>query len=563
MKKISILIYMLSHLLFGSGCYMNYGYSDMHHIKTTIKQQIDEKEVNIVSTLYLRYIEENNNSYIIAWLKDPNREDETKDAIDTESIYAPFLIEKERKYPDGFVIKKLQLLSQDENIKQQLFGLMDILQFKNHNESYKALITNGKIEVDENLTSKGIHLSYGKLFTKNIKNEAITYNASNINIVPSNNCTIWNAVDATQRVEIEQHLLNINIIDNREFNLTRLDEKLDKNHWFLQLGTDIKQWNIGKAKTKLSLTEASALFTAKEQEIKALLGDLDKLEEWIKKNEAFLQYLDVLLEDNSLDDEVSKKLFSMLGYVDSTVTTNVLGRIVLNDKIAEKERFRAVMAFKNSSAPIDKDTLTDILEYGLSSDNGDDFIQNSLGMLLGTIAKERVNRVSDQAKQIEQSIIDTLQTKENKTISLAAAGNMLGAAPQNLIEAVDSVMLTSEDSYTRAKSANALSRIGKSGVTTKEFSTLIENETNTDAQSELIEASVSADGFNADNEFRTFLVKKAYHRKDASSNRVSALKTLLKTDYGKTQEEKKSIRKMMLGEKNSDIIKLLKTLYRR
>jgi hypothetical protein len=140
---------------------------------------------------------------------------------------------------------------------------------------------------------------------------------------------------------------------------------------------------------------------------------------------------------------------------------------------------------------------------------------------------------------------------------------MLDAAPRNLIEAVDSVMLTSEDSYTRAKSANALSRIGKSGVTTKEFSTLIENETNTDAQSELIEASVSADGFNADNEFRTFLVKKAYHRKDASSNRVSALKTLLKTDYGKTQEEKKSIRNMMLGEKNSDIIKLLKTLYRR
>ena len=164
MKKISILIYALSSLLFGSGCYTNYSYVDTHHTETTINQQIKSKKVKIVSKLYLKYIEENNSSYIIAWLKSPNRKNDTKDTIDIESIYAPFLIEKDSRYPNSFIIKNLQILSQDYNVKQQLISVIDILQFKNRNESYRALTANGKIEIDGFvMTSNGLELQTKKV----------------------------------------------------------------------------------------------------------------------------------------------------------------------------------------------------------------------------------------------------------------------------------------------------------------------------------------------------------------------------------------------------------------
>jgi len=310
------------------------------------------------------------------------------------------------------------------------------------------------------------------------------------------------------------------------------------------------------------LLEASKVFSAKESEMKELLNDSKGFEAWVRANGDFLQYLDTLLEGNSLDDEVSQKLFANLGYVDTVLTTNVLSRITLNSQIDEKERFRGVMALQGTSAPIDEDTLSEILDYGLSSDNGEDFIQNSLGMLVGSMAKARLDRAPEQAEEIKDNIINAIKSKENKTVSLAAAGNMLTSAPEDLIQEVDNILLASEDSYTRAKSANALSRIEKSNVSTNQFTELLKNEGNREAQTQLIRASASASNFKSDTTFRTFLVDMADNRQKVAVNRVEALKTLEKANFGKTQEEKRHLRKMMLGEKNSDIAKMLKKLYR-
>jgi len=61
---------------------------------------------------------------------------------------------------------------------------------------------------------------------------------------------------------------------------------------------------------------------------------------------------------------------------------------------------------------------------------------------------------------------------------LGAAGNLQELAPEYLVRAVDTILLTAEDEDTRAKSANVLSKLTKSTLNTENFETLINNENN-------------------------------------------------------------------------------------
>jgi len=541
-------------------CYQAYQYNDKHKIKTVMDKQIYNEVKNLHATLHVRYLEDNGSSYNIFWLEDGVTD---RKLVDINSIYSPFIVKNSNK-KNRFMIQQIINLSQDKILEKKLIGIVDILQFESSRGIYRFINSNGNIEVNQTVISNGYSINYLKQYGYDKKLEKVNYFNSDINITLDSGCTLWNRVQSYQKVKINVPIFKGNMLDIRNFNLVKSKIVLDKNHWFFNLSIDISTWDIGTKKQKLSLDDALDNFDSKEKEMLALLDDSQEFEKWIKDNMDFLSYLDVMLEGRELNDEVSKKLFAKLGYIDTAKSTDILSKVTLNVNILEKERFRSLMGLKNTSAPIDVDVLNDIIDYGMSSTNGDDFIKNATGMLIGTIAKERVDRAPEQADYIGGVIIDSINnTQINKTIAMGAAGNMLQTAPDTLVEAVDEVLLSTDDSRIRAKSANALSRIERSNIETQIFQELLMKEENSGTITQLIKASTSAKDFQSSSEFREVLIKLSDNKTKRTPNRVAALKALEKANFGTTKDEKQILRQMMIGEKDSDISKMLKKLYRK
>jgi hypothetical protein len=270
-----------------------------------------------------------------------------------------------------------------------------------------------------------------------------------------------------------------------------------------------------------------------------------------------------MLETRELDDKVSQKLFANLAYIDTVESTDILSRVTMNENIPEKERFRSLMGLKNTSAPVDADLMDSIIEYGFSSSDGDDSMRDATGMLVGTMAKERVDRAPEQANHIAEAIISAIGTDSSKVVSMGAAGNMLQSAPDELVQTVDDVLLSAGDSSTRAKSANALSRMERTEIAIDTFQTLLMDEDNSGTVTQLIKASTVAKDFQSNEKFRAVLVDISNNRSKQKPNRLAALKALEKASYGATEEERQALRKLMIGERDRDISKMLKKLYRK
>ncbi len=258
---------------------------------------------------------------------------------------------------------------------------------------------------------------------------------------------------------------------------------------------------------------------------------------------------------------MSKALFAKLGYINTVESSRILTQVLLDTDLNDRDRFRSLMGLKNTSAPLDDELLYDIIEYGFSSGENN-IIKNATGMLIGTLARVRIDRVAEQYEQLSESIINAIGKSENKTVALSAAGNMLQTASDKIVETVDDVLASDPDALNRKKSAEALSQIGRTNLDTASFQHLMEKEDNSDTLAQLIRTSATAKDFKSNDQYKQFLVDMADNRAGVLSNRLTALETLEKADFGKDSINKTKIRKMMLNEKDRDISKILKKLYR-
>jgi hypothetical protein len=256
-------------------------------------------------------------------------------------------------------------------------------------------------------------------------------------------------------------------------------------------------------------------------------------------------------------------MVAISGYLDTEASTRVLAKVTLNENIDETERFRSLMGLKNTSAPMDTELLKDLIDYGLNSDNGEDFLKNAAGMLVGSLAKERASRSPEQVEIINDAILNSIHTHSDKTVAMNAAGNMQDAANSNVVNAIGNVMTSSDDYKARKASAQAIEKLNRTNLTTETFKGLLNKEENSDTKAQLIKASGSAKDFNTNNQFKQELVNLADNREAIKSNRMASLTALDKNGYGTTKDEKAKIRNMMLGEKDNHIATKLKEMYRK
>ena len=561
MKFIKIVIYsiLLIQVIKAKECSQEYTYLDKHNTKTVMKNSIFNDVAKIEGNLHVRYLENNGTQYNLFWLENGIID---KDKIDIHSIYAPFLI-KTTQQKNEFIIESMKILSKDKNLYQQVIGIVDLLQIKVKKGLYRLKNGMGSVDINETIKNHIYTIKRLKQYKKNIAQSDIQYLHSNIDIILDKNCSLWKRVRLEEEVEFNVHFMKSTMIDKRNFKLDKVTSTLSKNHWFFKLSTDLSKWGFKKEIITLSLNQALLNFRSKEKEMLAIVEDSKKFGEWVKKNIDFLSYLSQILESEELNDKVSQYLFAKLAFIDSFKSTKILTEVMLNQNIIEKERFRGLMGLKNTSAPISQKLVDELIEYGLSAQNGDDFIKNASGMIIGALAKERINRDPEQFERLSNAIITAIETQDNKSVSLVAAGNMLNTAPDNMVYTIDSILLSTTDSATLLQVADALERIDRSNLDTKTFQDIFEKENNSDTSSQLIRASASAKDFKSNKDFKNVLIKLSANKNKVKSNRIAALDTLKKSNFGKSIDDKKIIRKMMIGEEDSDIMKQLKVLYRK
>jgi len=537
--------------------YQSYDYNDTHIIKTEMSDGIRIQKIAVNDKLHLHQIERNGTKYSIFWLQQKGLED--KNDIDKESVNAPFIIENNSS--DGFKITQIKSLSKDRSITNRLIGVVDILQFVSNKEGlFKFINSMGSVEVNQTIEKQAYHLRYLKQYRHKKVRDNIHYLDTNISIITDNNVT-YSQVDAKEFIKIEISSLQSTMTDKRVFTLRKSNVGLSKEHWFLQLSPDIKTWDFYK-KPKLSRVEASKIFNKKQKQMKSLLANRKDFAQWVLDNMDFLSHLDTLLEDYSLEDNVSKKLFAFLGYVDTAKSSTVLSQVFLNKKIDDRERFRSLMGLKNTSAPIDEDSLDQLISYGLYSDDND-ILQRASGMLLGSIAHHREERTPLQYEKISDAIVDAINTTQDKTVALNAAKNMKESASDSIVQSVEDVLLNDTNSLNRKKSAQALLQIKKSNLSVSDFRDIYDKESNSDTKADIIRSSMFAQDFKNSEAYRNFLISIAKRENISKSNKISALEVLDKDDFGQTDKEKLMLRNMMLNSRDRDVSQKMLKMYRK
>ena len=571
MNKIFIFLF-IPLILFGESkeevleeCYKSYKYSDTHFIKTKSNGKSEEKLIMINGFLHVKYFKTKTNKYNIFWLENGTKD---KNKIDLKTVYSPFLVKNIfGAKSNNFGIENIQTILRDEKMTPLFIGVIDFMQFGNKEAKYRWFNSDGIIKVEQTeIDSNSLNITNLKQFDKHgnySKNKKFPKGSTTI--FNTQDCFIWKEILSNQTSKTTFNgTVKFTLTDYRDLNLSVAEKQLDKNHWFVKLPLNIEEWGFDtEIKSKLSLKEALKIFDQKHNEMKSLILDNKKFNFWVQENIDFLLHLSEMLENKILDNEVSKNLFAELGFIDSIESTQILADATLNESLPETERFRALMGLKNTTAPINENILSELVEYGLSAVNSDDFIKTSVGMLTGVFAEQRVERVPEQKEQIQNSIVDAIYNSDFKTIALTASRNMGKSADSIVIDAIDYTLTSSTNSKDIIDSAKAIQTLDKTSLQVEDFENIIENSNSRTVNEAVLKASSSATDFKQNIEFQNKLISISRNKEVDLSNRIASLEALNKANYGETKSEKRNIRKIMLNEHNSEITTILREMYRK
>lgn len=540
-----------------SSCYQSYDYSDEYHVKTSIGGKLNKESINYSGRLHHRSIKKKDESYSFFWLE--NKPFQLEE-IDWNSLNAPFLV---RKGDKGFLIESLHTVSKDKSLHDQMIGLINLLQYSSKPGKYHWKSSIGKVLVEQRTDKQLIKIRRFAQFDNT--GAAIDYNylQSDTIIKPSNEC-YWANVNGSESVKNEIDTFQISTLTDRNFGMKRSDKSLDESHWFMRLNEDTSTWVPTKPpqENKPNLVDILKLYDSNRKYLESIMNDDGKFSKWVSENITFLQNLPDILLNRGINDELSKNLFAELGYQDTAQSTDILAKVSLNPEILEKERFRALMGIKNTSAPISSGSLDQLLSIGLNSTD-ENFINNAMGMLMGTLAKERADRDPEQTQLIGDSIATAIKNETGRSeVTLNAAGNMEQMATKEVVDAVEEKLLH-DDPKVVGRSARVIQKIGKTSLSYSDFEALWSNSPNNSTKKQLIESSSLAVDAKGNENYYGALLKIASNKSTSEEVRLSSLNALGNVGFGSSPEQKTSLRKLMLGERDKDISLKLREMFRR
>lgn len=544
---------------FSKNCYQAYQYNDDFKIKTSfVKTSFDEKK-KYAGFIHTRALTDNlKNRYRIFWF-------ETNDAkIDVNSIHSPFIVSEENG--TGFSIKEIKTLAKNNEIQNKLLGLIELTQFNTDLNTYQSKSSSGAFEVTQEKNSSDIIISRIKPVKLDDPQIDVKIIDSKIKITPSQTC-FPSKFNANETLSVNYTKLKSSLVSMRDFSLIENKEHiLPSDHWFMSLDTDITKWKIPEKKQiekVMTQEEANLKYDGIYTELLQIKSDDSKINKWALENMDFLKNLHHLLTEKEIDDELSRMLFAELGFINTEEVINILADVILKSSIPEKERFRALMALKNTTIEIPQDKLDALIQYGLDYQDKADGFQGTLGMLIGTLAKERLESVPAQVQYINEKITASIMSSlENKHIPLAAAGNMYEAASNETITAIESVLISETNDLFKKESAQSLRKIGKTNISAAEFNDLWNDEKNNFIQDEIIRSSSVAEDAKNNSQYQDSLIDVASKTSNASNIRLAALEALINSGYGKQDDHKSKMKQLIYGETDRNIALKIQEIYR-
>lgn len=560
-KKIPLLLLLLSisQTLSANDCYRAFEYNDRYKIKTTVDKNRSIEKLDYSGILHYRRVTKDNKKISFFWLENKNIKQQD---IQWESINAPFLVKEAGK---GFVISSIASFSRDKFLYDQLIGLVELMQFEIKPGEFSWKSTMGHAYVKQQFDKKEILISRTGQSDSKGPIEGIRYLNSKISIRPERECN-WTEISASETTRAELDVFKISTDTERTFHVHENKEKrLNHSHWFMSLNTNPSSWGLKEdSEPKQSLAELLKKFDAYHLVMMTVMKDSKKFQKWIRENMDFLLNLPEILTLKTLDDELSQNLFAELGYIDTVESVEILSQVALHNGIIEKERFRALMGVKNTSAPMNQGTLSQLLNTGLQAED-EHFINNAMGMLSGALAKQRMRRDPEQANYIGAQIAQAIHSGIGITeVVLQAAGNMEASATEDVVTAIETVLSSGQNDKAIATSAKVLKKIGRSSLSYSEFEQVWSNTDSDIAKSSLIKhSSVAKDVVGNGNYYATLVDIVRDSDTNSDEIRISALTAMSETGYGVSSTQKKQIRQLMLGEYNKDISSLLREMYRK
>lgn len=277
-------------------------------------------------------------------------------------------------------------------------------------------------------------------------------------------CTFFNKAESSREM-IQTSKLVVGDVSVKSTFTAVLDHDavLPADHWFMKLRFDDDLWSSPKFKIKSDLpeNEAKKRIALLVESFRTHLDDENFLESLINKRDNWLIYFSEFLEENDLDEETSKKLFLMLGKLNTRLSVDVLNRVARNTAVHEDHRFRAVAALMTTDAAISEDGLN-----AIRSLVGDQlFINNDVStkayiMSLGLVAASREETAPGQTSEIRRALVGQLYSPDGSLVPVInAVGNLGGSADEQVIASLETIATSTASEHQKASSISSLARL--------------------------------------------------------------------------------------------------------
>lgn len=561
-----LLVWMVSLNAYGK--YRVYDYRDEYVTTNHQNGDVQKFSTQLKGYLHIREIEDERYAFRLVWLES---EDE-KENLDPQSIHAPFLLKGEKSaFDKQFVIREVLSVFHSKILTNQRINLLSLLQFERKSGQYVFPNAVGTMRVEQSHVSPLRIRSKGtQQFSQGKPDKNISILGSDVDIQLNSDFT-WRKVAAVEKVLSKSTLFSFSSENQRKLQVSEYQvdaqhpARLEKDHWFFTLGSDVKTWPMQPPDNSISLARvypASELI-AKGAEFRKLHGKTREMTDWVRNHLHLMKNVDTFFTQSKLDDVSQQKIFAELGYIDTEETVELLTQTAFTGA-SRDTRFRALMALKNTSARFNEASLQKLLKVGLQATNrSDELVKNVMGMITGTLARSRMERNPLQAAEIANAIANMVRKNKFKTVPVVAAGNMKEAAPQNVVQAVDQILLSSSRPADLRVGAESLIRMGKTGLKIEDFQKLLRQRSNLEAHDKLIELSVRSQNFQGHSEYKKELVAFVRDRSRPKVIKKAALDALLQTDFGTRKEDQNQIKSLVATHKDPDLLKLLHQLTNR
>ena len=271
---------------------------------------------------------------------------------------------------------------------------------------------------------------------------------------------------------------------------------LPAEHWFMKMRFDDELWSGPKFDITSSVSEDEA-----KKQIASLvdlfrnnLKDEEFLEQQMAMQDTWLTYLAEFLAENDIDEDTSKKLFLMLGKLNTRLAVEVLNKVAQKQSVHEDHRFRAVAALMTTDAAISDSMLSGI--QNIVSDNtfiNGDVSTKAYIMSLGLVAANRDDTAPGQTSGIRASLIQQLQTPEMASVPVInAVGNLSASADADAIYSLEAIATSAAPQHQKVSSISSLARLENTTFSVEQIQYQLEQSKSPEIQKEWLGLAASS-----------------------------------------------------------------------